>query len=1051
MRSLAPPPRARALRVALRTTFVAAIALAAPVIAGRHDDELAAIHRLQAEARWAAVDSLATTVLARLESEPKLDSLVVADVLAARVDSKLKRYAYRDSLASVLARRVLDIRRQCLRPDDLRIADAHHALAYVYGGWGRPDSAFVHAQREYDIRSNAPAPDDTLVAESLRLLGLASRDRADYRAAADYFARAFDRRLRVHDENRRVMARLLAEQGFVLRMLDELDQARAVLLHSLAIYERVGGYDDIERTIALDYLAMVERKSGNLAASLERSQEAVRVARLKYRDDQEDVFRIQRNMAATLEELGDHAGAVHVMQSVLPLYEQVLGATHPRTIGARNSLAIALVGAGDSVAAMRELRAVERALARPGPPDPLLGMNLEWQAELLGSQGDHPGALAILRRAIPIATAARSPMWSTVIELQVGLLRERVALGDTAGLEADRQELLRIAALHPLEATDIAQTVVLTDAMSLRALGRRDAAWARALEADRIARQRVQMNSRSLPERRSLQLSLQFSPTTDFVVDLARTGTDAERGRAWDALIGVRGLVRAEMARRRPPPEALTDTALASAHARWIAAQRRYAQRLVSSVADTATAAQVETLRAVAESAEREFVHALGDRARTRDPGDVTLADIRARLQPGQALVGFVETASTTDSARVTALVVRAGTSHIGWVDLGASAPLGQAIATWRERLATRPGTGEAAVVAARAERRAGLAVRARTWDRLAAELGDAREVFVVPDGPLVGLTWYALPLAAGHYLVETGPLLTVLDAERDLLDASRSSDNGSMLAVGAPDFGASRASAPVALVRLASSPDPCAGGLPTFAPLPGAGEEVRSIARSWRGKVQVLEGSEATEEAFKHAAPGHAVLHLATHGLVAGDTCAAAPAALRGVGGLEPLGSHHPPSPTPASGTPSLSPWLARRIWLALAGANDAASHTGDENEGLLTAEEVLTLDLDGTEWVVLSACRSGTGEAWSREGALGMRRAFHLAGAHTVIASQWSVEDGATREYMEALYGARAGGARRAGQALREASRTVLAHRRAAHRSTHPFYWAAFDATGD
>ena len=51
-----------------------------------------------------------------------------------------------------------------------------------------------------------------------------------------------------------------------------------------------------------------------------------------------------------------------------------------------------------------------------------------------------------------------------------------------------------------------------------------------------------------------------------------------------------------------------------------------------------------------------------------------------------------------------------------------------------------------------------------------------------------------------------------------------------------------------------------------------------------------------------------------------------------------------------------------------------------------LLTAEEVSTLDLAGTDWVVLSACHSGVGEAWAREGQLGMRRAFHLAGARTV-----------------------------------------------------------------
>jgi CHAT domain-containing protein len=99
----------------------------------------------------------------------------------------------------------------------------------------------------------------------------------------------------------------------------------------------------------------------------------------------------------------------------------------------------------------------------------------------------------------------------------------------------------------------------------------------------------------------------------------------------------------------------------------------------------------------------------------------------------------------------------------------------------------------------------------------------------------------------------------------------------------------------------------------------------------------------------------------------------------------------------------------------------------------------------------VVLSACRSGTGESWSREGVLGMRRAFHLAGARTVIASEWSVDDDATREWMDALYAARAHGAGSAAAAVASASRTILAQRRHAGRSTHPFYWAAFSASGE
>ena len=78
-------------------------------------------------------------------------------------------------------------------------------------------------------------------------------------------------------------------------------------------------------------------------------------------------------------------------------------------------------------------------------------------------------------------------------------------------------------------------------------------------------------------------------------------------------------------------------------------------------------------------------------------------------------------------------------------------------------------------------------------------------------------------------------------------------------------------------------------------------------------------------------------------------------------------------------------------------------------------------------------------------------MQRAFHLAGARTVIASQWSVEDEATREWMRALYEARSDGALRAADAMAAAGRAVLEARRRSGRSTHPFFWAAFTASGE
>jgi CHAT domain-containing protein len=133
------------------------------------------------------------------------------------------------------------------------------------------------------------------------------------------------------------------------------------------------------------------------------------------------------------------------------------------------------------------------------------------------------------------------------------------------------------------------------------------------------------------------------------------------------------------------------------------------------------------------------------------------------------------------------------------------------------------------------------------------------------------------------------------------------------------------------------------------------------------------------------------------------------------------------------------------------MAGANRRVHAAPGEEDGNLTAEEVSALDLEGVEWAVLSACETGLGALTAGEGVLGLRRAFQAAGARTVIMSLWSVEDRATRRWMEALYRARVGQQLDTADAVRQASLTVLRERRTRGQTTNPFYWAGFVAAGD
>jgi CHAT domain-containing protein len=135
----------------------------------------------------------------------------------------------------------------------------------------------------------------------------------------------------------------------------------------------------------------------------------------------------------------------------------------------------------------------------------------------------------------------------------------------------------------------------------------------------------------------------------------------------------------------------------------------------------------------------------------------------------------------------------------------------------------------------------------------------------------------------------------------------------------------------------------------------------------------------------------------------------------------------------------------------LILAGANHRNVAPPDSEDGVLTAEEVAALNLSGVEWAVLSGCDTGAGELMAGEGVFGLRRAFQLAGARTVIMSLWPVEDQATRQWMTTLYRGRFFEKLSTADAVREAGLRMLRQRRAKGLSTHPFHWAAFVAAGD
>ncbi|MFM8348014.1 MAG: CHAT domain-containing protein, partial [Bacteroidota bacterium] len=176
------------------------------------------------------------------------------------------------------------------------------------------------------------------------------------------------------------------------------------------------------------------------------------------------------------------------------------------------------------------------------------------------------------------------------------------------------------------------------------------------------------------------------------------------------------------------------------------------------------------------------------------------------------------------------------------------------------------------------------------------------------------------------------------------------------------------------------------------FTDLPGTAmevNEVRQLLASKGWNASMLTETSATEEQVK-SVENPKIFHIATHGFYS-------PAVEKNIDSeLTETESQLSENPLMKSG-------------LLLKGGGDILSlmpYNYNAENGVLTAYEAMSLNLDQTDLVVLSACETGAGEISNGEGVYGLQRAFLVAGAKMLIMSLFKVDDDATQSLIRNFY---------------------------------------------
>jgi CHAT domain-containing protein/tetratricopeptide (TPR) repeat protein len=852
------------------------------------------------------------------------------------------------------------------------------------------------------------------------------------------------------------------------------------------------------------------RSIAELTNAVREIKQRLDAAEEKFGSNSTNVAKLLSDLGECYSDLGEDAQALHLSQRSLSIREALLGPEHEAVAEGLRDLAWDYWGVGNYEQAQllfqRSLAITEKRL---GLEHFELATTLNDLADLYREQGDFARALPLCRRALAIRQKVLGPQHPDVADSLTTLAQILRGLGEyREALDACQRSLGISGKLldpdHPLLADALfVMGGVLSD---LREFPEAQSACQRALLIDEKISGRdhpaaiedlnelaVLFGRQSRWDRCLLTAAELCSRERRHIISQALALPDSDALRFIQYSIESAELLHSACARCSPElsESARRTGAEALALSKAFLEEVRAGQTAFEIYSDMATRALQEQCRAVQVQLERlpksgldpaerdsrlrslqtdlgHLEQQLSERfallAQTLRDRTLTLAGIARNLPPQAALADFVryrrydfaaEGTNQWKEERYAVYLTHAPTQDstnllVERVDLGAAAPINEAV----DIACRRMSAGQYAVkdLPSALHR-----VSELVYAPLAKYLTNVSHLIVCPDGELSRLPFEMLS-HEGRFLIEE-KTISYVGSGREVARAATSPrskvQSSTPLVMGNPDFDLDLSAPSVVRARAhesetdASLPKPSGlaltrtlsrdyGGM-KFKPLPGSEVEARSIAKLLGEDTILKIGADAREAELK-AVMSPRVLHLATHGFFLSDQ--------------EVRRAHSPTRDSLLSGgfarrTVRNGDWENPlvRCGIALAGANHASQLTNAMAEdGLLTGLEASLLNLQGTELVILSACDSGTGEVRTGEGVMSLRRAFRIAGAETVLASHWKVNDAATRRLMTDFIRRWRSGDSRA-EAWRRAQLSLL-H---SEEFANPYFWAAFTLTGD
>jgi len=885
--------------------------------------------------------------------------------------------------AMALEERILRITEKNYGPDDLRLAAALAASGSALKLQGQLATARTRLERALGIYEKALGPNHRDVARTIFRLAIVVEGEGDYAAARRLYERALQIYENVLGPENSDVAGILGKLGDISKDQGDFGTAQQLLERALKMSEKVSGADNTDVASALGRLGKLYADKGNYVAARPLLERALRINEKVYGPEHPFIATELNDLATLVSEQGDYSMARKLHERALNLFEKAYGPSAEQVATSLNNIAAQYSGEGNYAAAQP---LDERALAIKekiyGPNHPVVAISLNNLALDYVYQGRYASAGPLLERAIRIDERALGPE-DSVLAMLLGNLGYYYRLqADYAPARRFYERALTITekALGP-DHPQVANRLINLATVDWQQQDHQ-AARDRLLRAGHIldTQTRVLLPTLSLAEQ-SAFISAQVSPQTARL--LQTSGDGATLVRAYGLVFRWKGLLVESLRQQTALARLMDDPAYKPTVERLRALRAQVAGWYLKagSVPFAQWTQQNDNLTREKEAIERELAR-VPTRAALDDPlRNVDLQAFRAMLESDETLIDIYSNVVFSGDAQRGEHYVAVVTSRSEgpvFVDLGATSTINKAVSRWRSAVLDQgEATNEWSDLAA------------LLWKPLRSALPkDARKLWISPDGELSRFPWQLL-FADNPDTAQL--LLSQTDSPRALFSLHQKTrrviggQEGRLLLAGDIDFNARPGD---------KKPDMQGSG--SFNPLPATALEVRALeklARSAHLDVMLLTGQQATKGAVVEKLKSARYAHLATHGFFYAETEASSRVqqiASRGVETATTIKDVR--NPLVESG-------------LALAGANERDSSTF-EARGLLTAEELVGLDLSNIDLVMLSACDTGRGEQITGQGVMGLRASIAASGARSVIMSLWKVPDESTSRLMQAFY---------------------------------------------